>query len=250
LTPLSVLRRTGVNPNAPQPLPWTVSYTRTVDDYLDALELRATSYGRRLGGSILDYMDDEDFLPGAFVMIAREKATSTLLGCVRVAFGRGKEIGTLSLDPRLEGLASQRLCEARRLCIPASGSRTLVKISLWKSLWKSACRRQTQTLLISARAPLNDDYRGLQFQEAIPGGLWVTPHYAIDPHEVLMAETAGLEECYRTALPELHHFMDLLQHPDIGVIPDGTINPLCGSRASARVALSARLRTVALSAWA
>jgi hypothetical protein len=148
---------------------------------------------------------------------------------MRVAFGVDDEVEMLQFHPAPQLLKGVRLGEARRLSLKPSRYATLVKLSIWKAFWLSCQAHEVQAMLIAARAPMNDDYRLLLFEEAVPGNSWFEPGSVPDPHELMIQWVDDIEARYKAHSAELHRFMFVLHHPDIATIPSHAINPLFGA---------------------
>ena len=230
LTPSSALRDASGVDGPVRALPWTVSYARSGDDFRDALRMRAKAYGRHFGGhdSFEANIDEHDFASNAFVLIARAKDGGEVVGTMRVAFGVNTEVEMLGFHPKPEMLSGVRLGEARRLSLKPWRMATLVKLSLWKSFYLSCEARGVEKMLIAARPPMNDDYRMLLFEPAMPGGAWFEPGSVPDRHEILMVALQGLRARFEAHSTELHRFMCVLKHPDIEVIEPTAVNPVGG----------------------
>lgn len=231
LTPPGALRtatRVASGSERTSELPWTVSWARSADEFAQALLLRTDAYGRHFGGSELAF-DDHDLARNAFVLIAREKRSGALLGSMRVSFGVDAEVEMLQFHPEPGMLAGVKLGEARRLSLKPSRYAALVKLSIWKAFWLSCQAHEVRAMLIAARFPMNDDYRLLLFEEAVPGNSWFEPGSVPDPHELLIQWVDDIEERYRSHSAELHRFMFVLEHPDIATVPAGACNPLWGA---------------------
>lgn len=228
LTPVGALRGATKDEQLEKSLPWSVTWASSVSDFEEAIRLRSTAYGRRFGGarSFQANTDEHDFALNAFVLLARRKESGELLGTMRVAFGVDSQIEMLGFHPRPQLMAGIRLGEARRLSLKPWRMATLVKLSLWKAFYYSAVARDVEKMLIAARPPMNDDYRLLTFEEAMPGGAWFEPGSLPEPHELMLLNLEGLEDRLKAKSAELHRFMYVLRHPDIQVIDARAINPL------------------------
>lgn len=87
---------------------------------------------------------------------------------------------------RADGSPARR-SEARKLCVAGRtrAEQLAAKLSLWRSFFWASQDLDIDWMLVLARAPINEDYRGLRFQP--PKGdapLWVTPPGDV-PHEAL-----------------------------------------------------------------
>lgn len=234
MTPAALLERLVERSAARGSLPVVVRPARTAAELDEVVALRARGYGRHAPAMAPTAPDAFDLQPNATVLIAFCKRTAAIVGTMRVVVSDG--LHPLECEPfspvPLAPLG--RLAEAVRLVLAPSRDSPLVKFALWKAYMEIARHREVDNMLVAARRPIDDDYRGILFEDVTPEPHWFTPGHGFDdPHCIMRLALRGLASRPGAAGHPLYRFCFQQTHAaDIRPLTEDGVNPL--SRLPAR----------------
>lgn len=202
-------------------LPFRVRIAQTEADLAKALRLRAACYSRHFGDALVSDAepDPEDLAPGSLILLAEDKRTGDVLGCLRFMTNRYSDLSIqkyVDLPPKLQ---NSSLADIWRLSVTAGARGRLVKAGLFKAVYLCALAFQVRYLVIGARGALIRGYEGFFFKDIVPGGLEV--ELLGLPHRILYVDVVrAAADWEANGIRWLQSFMHD-QHPDIEIF-----NPL------------------------
>lgn len=204
-------------------LDFTVRIAAGRSDLADIAALRAQAYGHHLPGlaTAMAVPDAADTMPGATVLLCRDKASGRAIGSARIQRNHPQALAIESSVRLPEAMAALPRAEVTRLAI-APGASPLVRPMLVKACWLAAMASQVRLLVIGARSPaLVRMYRGLGF-EALPGTDGPVPlaHAGHLPHHVLSFDVVGAERRWHAGGHALYGFMVETWHPDLQLLAE------------------------------
>lgn len=201
-------------------LPFTISVVRDEADLAKASRVRQQAYNRHMPelARLLAKPEDYDYDPGTAILLALSKLDGEPLGTMRIQSNRYAPL-VLEDSVTLPGwLQGQSLSEATRLGVAHSEMGRLVKITLFKAYYLYCVQAGIKWMVITARAPMDQQYEALMFQDVFPEmGYIPMKHVGNIPHRVLAIEVATAEPNWREARHPLYDFVFQTHHADIKV---------------------------------
>ena len=226
--PLSALRQLGEPPipayhddaMKEERLPFTVRLVRTEEDLKKAVLIRQQAYARHMpevaeGLGAPEAVDTQD---GVAVLLAESKVDGSPLGTARIQTNQFHPLAlekSIALPAWLQG---KTLAHVSRLGIVQGHAGRLVKLMLFKGLFKYWEENGIDWAVVAARTPLDRMYQQLLFKDMFPGeGFIPLPHMNNVPHRVMAFEVATAYERWRQAQHPLTQFIFFTHHPDLDV---------------------------------
>jgi hypothetical protein len=194
---------------------------RIVDSDLDlkkAIGLRHAAYNRHVPefAASLITAEDADFDESTIIMIAESKLDGSILGTLRV---QQNNLRPLPVEDsiRLPGdMGNTRLAEATRLAVGGGGR--VVTIALFKAFYMFCKLRSIDTMVITARSPIDRQYERLMFKDVDPTlGFIKLPHVGNIKHRIMSLEVQKAESLFRGAKHPLTEFFLSTKHADIDI---------------------------------
>jgi len=201
-----------------EPLPFTIRIARNEDQLAKAVLIRSAAYGRHWP-NLTDYLktpEAQDKDPSSLVLLAESKVNGEALGTMRIDTN-------LRAKLQIEGdfnfphkITSNPIAYVTRLGVKQGRIGTLVKLSLFKSLYRYCLANQMSWVLAGVRPPNDRDYIRLGFQDLVDGGTLVpiTSSGGI-PVRILALDVTSAERSWHASNNPLYTFMFTTFHPDI-----------------------------------
>lgn len=203
-----------------QPLNFTVTVAKTVEEMNAACKVRAQSYGHHLGGdlSAWEKPDELDMHPSTAVFIATCKDTGQHLGTVRLSTNEARPTQIERSAEIPHEISSGLMAEVTRLAVPPGQSNPAVKLALLKATYLWCVAKQAKWMVIGARSDaLIRQYKRLGFtflkEDAVP-----LAHAGGMLHKILAFNVSEAERNWHAMKHPFYTFMVRFYHPDIRVI--------------------------------
>ncbi|HZW13455.1 MAG TPA: hypothetical protein VFF81_09725 [Noviherbaspirillum sp.] len=199
-------------------LPFTVKLVTTEDDLYKAVLIRHAAYGRHVPqfAETLRTPEPVDKENGVIILLAEAKLNGQPLGTMRIQTNRFRPLNleqSLQLPQWLQG---RRLAEATRLGITEDRIGRVVKTALFKAYFQYCARSGVDSMVITARSPLDRQYERLLFKDVYPEmGYIPLRHVGNMPHRVMALKVADVEPKWRTNRHPLYDYFFKICHPDI-----------------------------------
>ena len=205
---------------AEERLPFTVRLVRTEEDLRKAVQVRQSAYARHMP-AVADKLavpEAVDTQEGVAVLLAESKVDGSPLGTARI---QTNQFQTLALEKSValpQWLQGKSLAHVSRLGVVQGGVGRLVKLMLFKGLFKYWEQNGIDWAVVAARPPLDRMYEQLLFSDVFPGqGYTPLPHMDNVPHRVMAFEVATANQRWTNAQHPLRNFMVYTHHPDLNV---------------------------------
>lgn len=201
-------------------LPFSVRLVRNEEDLRKAVQVRQSAYARHLPtvAHKLQTPEAADTQPGVAVLLAESKVDGSPLGTARIQTNRYQPIPLESSIQLPKWLQGKSLAHVSRLGVVQGGIGRMVKLMLFKGLFKYWQQNDIEWAVVAARTPLDRMYEQLLFQDVFPGGEYVPlPHMDNVPHRVMAFEVATASERWARASHPLRNFMVYTRHVDLDV---------------------------------
>lgn len=204
----------------PAALPFTVRLARTSDQLEKAVNVRTSTYAKRLPliAASLDHPETEDRFPDSIVLLAESKETLTPLGTLRIrsnVHGPTEFERELLLPPRFQGCS---IAHVSRLGVVGGRAGNQVKLALFKALYRYSLATQIEWIMATGIPPRDRDYFNLQFEEVLPEkGLVSLPSSRGIPARLLAFNVRTAEQRWRETDHPLYDFMCVQIHDDIRI---------------------------------
>jgi hypothetical protein len=201
-------------------LPFTVRLVRNEADLRKAVQIRQQAYARHMpevaqGLGAPEAVDTQD---GVVILLAESKVDGSPLGTARI---QTNQFETLALEKSVvlpEWLLGKSLAHVSRLGIVQGQAGRLVKLMLFKGLFKYWEQNGIDWAVVAARTPLDRMYQQLLFKDVFPGqGFTPLAHMNNVPHRVMAFEVATAYARWRQAGHPLTQFIFFTHHPDLDV---------------------------------
>src|SRR5688572_9272278 len=153
------------------PLPFWIRPVTTAAELDTVVALRARAYGahRPELGTALAAAEPDDHASDCTVPAAFAKASGAVLGTMRIHLNVLRPLPLEASVALPAALTSRRLAEATRLA-KAGGSDPLVKLALFKAFYRWCVRRGVEAMVVAGRAPFDQQYAALMFEDVFPDG--------------------------------------------------------------------------------
>lgn len=189
-----------------------VCIANTAQALAEACWVRALAYGHHLGGAAVSGFaaaDPMDEVPGAVVLLCRDKASGQAVGTARINVGDASHAllieGAVTLPSHM---AASPRAEVTRLAVLA-GADPLVKLCLMKAVYRHCMAQGLDWLVIAARNDaLARNYRRLGFKDFLaPGQMMPLPYAGHLPHYILTMDVRVIREQWTREGHRLLSFM-------------------------------------------
>lgn len=205
---------------AEERLPFTVKLVRNEEDLRKAVQIRQSAYGRHMPGVAdkLGQPEAVDTQDGVAVLLAESKVDGSPLGTARIQTNQFQSLALEQSVQLPDWLQGKSLAHVSRLGVVQGGMGRLVKLMLFKGLFKFWEQNGIDWAVVAARTPLDRMYEQLLFQDMFPGQGYVPlPHMDNVPHRVMAFEVATANERWTRSQHPLRNFMVYTRHPDLDV---------------------------------
>ena len=199
-------------------LSFTLAPVQSAADLHDARAVRAQAYGHHLPelGGRFGQADPQDELPGACVLLCRDKLSGRATGTARI---HCSQHGPLQIDQCLllpSPLAQAPRAEITRLAV-LPGADPLTRLALMKAAYLHCLAQGVRHLVIGARLPaLIRNYQRLGFVDVLGPEQWVPLSHAGGlPHRVLAFNLERAHATWAAGGHPLLPFMVETEHPDL-----------------------------------
>lgn len=206
--------------SAEERLPFTVRLVRNEQDLQKAVQVRQAAYARHMPtvAEKLRAPEAMDLQDGVAVLLAESKVDGSPLGTARVQTNVYQPLALQTSIQLPNWLQGKRLAHVSRLGVVQGGIGRLVKLMLFKGLYKYWEQNGIDWAVVAARPPLDNMYMQLLFQDVFPDqGFTPLPHMDNVPHRVMAFEVATANQRWAHAHHPLRNFMVYTRHPDLDV---------------------------------
>ena len=201
-------------------LPFTVRLVRNEDDLNKAVYIRHSAYARHMPtvAETLKSPEKADVENGVVVLLAESKLDGSPLGTARIQTNQFRPLGLEQSVEFPDWLKGQSLAHVSRLGIVQGSGGRLVKLMLFKGLFKYWELNGIDWAVVAARPPLDRMYLQLLFGDVFPGqGYTPLAHMNDVPHRVMAFEVGTALERWKKANHPLTNFIFYTDHPDLDV---------------------------------
>ncbi len=212
----------SVHAETTQLLPFRVRLACDEADLLKAVAVRAMAYGRRVPGmdDMLSAPEPDDRRSDAVLLMAESKLDGQVLGSMRLITNIHQPLHMeheLTLPSQFHG---QVLLEAGRLTVRSTEEARMVSSALYKALYELSFHAGIDTVLVTARSPVDRLYRAMQFKDAFQGRKIALPSVLNLPHGLYYLPVRDADNLWRAAECPMYPFMAQTHHPDIEIDHD------------------------------
>lgn len=217
--PFAVLRV----PDAPlreERLPFTVRVVTTHEQLGKAVAIRHSAYGRHVPMLAEQLREPEalDTADGCTVLLAESKLDGEPLGTMRIQTNRYRPLALESSVTLPRRFAGCSLAEATRLGVSLGRMGHVVRTALFKAFYTYCAQVGVDSMVITARAPLERMYHALLFTDVFPGEpARPIKHVGNIPHRVLSLDVAAVEPMWRASNHPLYGYFFHTAHPDMHI---------------------------------
>jgi hypothetical protein len=201
-------------------LPFTVEHAANATMLNDAVRVRQSAYSRHLPdvAKAMDAVEKWDRAVGAVVFVARAKLDGAPLGSMRIHTNETVPL-PLEQSVTLPGAFSGKLlAEATRLAVSRDSVGSVVKFALFKAYLQYCMAKRVDSMVITARNPLDRMYERLCFVDVGEKGSFLPmAHVGGILHRVMHLSVAEVEPMWNACGHPLLHFMTGIEHPDIKI---------------------------------
>ena len=201
-------------------LPFIIRVVRTEDHLKKAVEVRSTTYGRHHPevAEKLSAPEQEDRSPFSLILLAESKIDGAALGTLRIELNTKNRLPVEGLLPPNSECSNKTIAYVTRLGVQARADASLTKLSLFKALHRYCLACQIDWIVVTARPPLDRQYRTLGFLSVYDEDILVPiPWSANIPMKVMSLETISCERVWRKRQHPLYEFMFKEYCPDIQI---------------------------------
>lgn len=190
-----------------------------------AINIRHAAYARHLPDFARQLASEEesDRMPGTIVLLAESKLDRQPIGTMRIQTNR---IYPLDIEHSVDIPASLRgktLAEATRLGVSRGPAGTAVKTMLFKAFYLYCVQQRIDTMVISARSPVDRMYEALLFDDLCGEKTYIPMHHVGGlPHRVMKFDVASARARWQAIGHPLYDFMCNTLHPDLHLNPPRT----------------------------
>jgi hypothetical protein len=201
-------------------LPFTVKIARNESQLAKAVLIRSEAYGRHWPNltNHLREPESQDRNPSSLVLLAESKISGQPLGTMRIDTNLGSHL-QIERDFELpDNIRNSPIAYVTRLGVKQGRIGTLVKLCLFKSIYRYCLANQLGWVLAGVRPPNDRDYIRLGFQDLAHSGALVpiTSSGGI-PVRILALDIVSAERQWHSANNPLYAFMLTTFHPDIEI---------------------------------
>jgi hypothetical protein len=204
-------------------LPFTIRVVRDDTDLFNAVRVRHDAYARHVPEFAASLREPEaaDFEPGAAVLIAESHLDRTPLGTVRIQTNKFNKLKIQTALDLPGAFGSQLLAEATRLGVAQGSDGHAVKAMLFKAGFLYCRSIGVQSLLVTARRPLDRYYESLMFKDIFqPNEFFPLDYVGNMLHRVMSFSIPNAEKTWAAARHPYYKVLFLTRHPDIKLQPD------------------------------
>lgn len=218
-----------------QALPFTVRLASKTHDLPGLVALRALAYGRHLPGmdEVLKAPEPDDLREDVVLLVAQSKADGRLLGSLRLISNQCRPVSLEGALPADSPLRGRKLGEVGRLTVLPGAHGRLVSSALYKAAFEASAKAGIEHVLLTARAPVDRLYRGMQLKDVLGGRRIPVGNTLGVPHTLYELPIKEAVTRWRQAQTPFYGFVALTHHPDI-LVDQTQVNRLLngGARAS------------------
>jgi len=215
-----MLTRTTEFSETEERLPFKVKLVETPEDLHKAVSVRQQAYARHMPEVAEKLHEPEavDTQPGVVVLLAESKVDGSPLGTARIQTNRHAPLAIETSVQFPEWLQGKTLAHVSRLGVVQGSIGRLVKLMLFKGLFRYWEKDRVDWAVVAARQPLDRMYEQLLFQDVFPDqGPIPLPHMNNVPHRVMAFEVATAFKRWSQAGHPLTKFIFFTTHPDLNL---------------------------------
>jgi hypothetical protein len=201
-------------------LPFTVNIVRTEEHLKKAVAIRAESYGRHHPevAELLKSAEPADRSMFSLVLLAESKQDGSALGTLRIETNANGSLPAENLIPPDSPCLGRTLAFVTRLAVAAGKESSLVKLALFKALHRYCLACQIDWILVTARPPMDRQYKRLGFSEAYDAETYVPISWSGNIEmRIMTLDVIACERNWRKIEHPLYQFMFLDYCADIRI---------------------------------
>jgi hypothetical protein len=200
-------------------LPFTVRVVRSDEQLQKAVAIRQAAYARHVPefAEKLKAPEANDRIEGSVVLLAESRMDGSPVGTMRIQTNRFRGLAieqSVKLPAHLRGAS---MAEATRLANDGGRLGPLVKTALFKAFYLYCMEAEIEWMVISARPPIDRQYKALLFEDLYPGELIPMRHVNNIPHHVLALNVPSVEPSWGKLNHRLYDFFFRTRHPDLNL---------------------------------
>jgi hypothetical protein len=191
-------------------LPFTVNIVRTEEHLRKAVGIRAESYGRHHPevAELLKSAEVADRSSFSLVLLAESKEDGSALGTLRIETNAHGRLPAEGLMPPNSPCRGKTVAFVTRLAVAAGKDSSLVKLALFKALHRYCLACQIEWILVTARPPMDRQYKRLGFSEAYDVETYIPISWSGNiPMRIMTLEVIACERNWKKAEHPLYQFM-------------------------------------------
>ncbi len=209
-------------------LPFVVRCVRDEAELAKAVAIRRSAYGRHVPELAARFAAPEpgDLDGSSRVLVALAKLDGMPLGSMRY---RTNQFQPLDLEQSVTLPADLRgrvLTEATRLAVSQAAVGRVVKAMLMKAMYLQCEAGGIETMVVTARHPMDRFYHWLLFEDVFPGGDYIPmAHVGMIPHRVMACDVVATKRRWQAVDHPWYSLFFEMQHPDIELTPFPVAKP-------------------------
>lgn len=199
-------------------LPLTVRIVSSAAELDKAVCIRHSAYGRHVPDLAARLKDPEayDLEEGSVVLLAESKLDGSPMGTMRISTNRFRKLALEDSIQLPAWLGGKSQAEATRLGVESGSMGRIAKIALFKAYYEYCALNDIEWMVITARSPLDKQYRALLFTDVFHRYIPMQ-HVGMIPHRVLAFHVPSAEENWIAGDHPLLGFVFRTRHPDIDI---------------------------------
>jgi hypothetical protein len=217
-----------MNPNSSnsdhitEALPFVIRSVRDEAELAKAVAIRRSAYGRHVPELAARFTAPEpsDLDGSSRVLVALAKLDGMPLGSMRY---RTNQYQPLDLEQSVTlpaVLRNRVLTEATRLAVSQAAVGRVVKAMLMKAMYLQCEAGGIQTMVVTARHPMDRFYHWLLFEDVYPGGDFIPmKHVGMIPHRVMACDVVETKRRWQAVDHPWYSLFFEMHHPDIDLTP-------------------------------
>ena len=164
--------------NVAQPLPFSVSIARTLEDMAELVGVRSTSYSRHNapGAARLSSAEEQDHGNDAILVMARSKLNGSVVGSVRIQTRLLRPLMVESATSLPAEFINGRPIELMRGSVRNGVVGRMVSAALAKASYQVSKTCDFSHIIVTCRDPVHLMYRAYQFDDLLDGVMIDLPY--------------------------------------------------------------------------
>ena len=215
--PIALERPYSTPAEREETLPFRVRLARGPQDLRQAVEIRASAYGRHLPhiGEILRAAETEDYRSDVLLLVAERKLDRRLIGTMRLEPNLHGPLGVESETTLPDLYRKRRLVETTRLGIESGSTGTMVMAALVKATFEICHACAVDAAIAVGRPSMAEMFRSMCF-DVVAGPIRMS-YAKRTPLWIFAIPILAWESRLRERGHFYFNFMARTEHPDIDI---------------------------------